>query len=102
MLRISKLTDYGIVLRKPGMESGHDFGNIEYTDSGLGLGFRTSGAHMTIASLGKVGIGTDVPKNRLDVEGGAVVGDPNYYVDVGPRMPIAGIPGGRYSPTTGT
>jgi radical SAM protein with 4Fe4S-binding SPASM domain len=25
--------------------------------------------------------------------------DPTYYVDVGPRLPIAGVPGGRYTPT---
>lgn len=27
--------------------------------------------------------------------------DPSYYIDVGPRLPIAGVPGGRYTPTGG-
>jgi len=54
---------------------------IKLDNAGSALAFSTGaasngalGEHMRITSTGNVGIGTTGPKNKLDVEGGAVIG----------------------------
>ncbi len=69
---------YGVIIRENGS---NDFGNIEITAAGLGLGYGTSGAHVTVAPGGNVGIGTSAPTAKLDVQGAAVVN----YLAVDPQ-----------------
>ncbi len=57
---------YGVIVRENGST---DFGNIEVSANGLGLGYLTSGAHITIAQGGNVGVGTGTPANKLQVVG---------------------------------
>ncbi len=61
-----KDASYGLVLRE---YNSNDWGNIEVTASGLGLGYRTSGAHLMIGTTGNIGLGTTAPQVKLDVNG---------------------------------
>lgn len=58
--------NYGVIIRENGT---NDFANLEVTGTGLGLGYNTSGAHMTIESGGNVGVGLTNPAFKLDVNG---------------------------------
>lgn len=62
----SNSSSWGLVVRE---YNSSDYGNIEVTASGLGLGYRTSGAHMMIGTTGNVGIGLSNPQVKLDVNG---------------------------------
>ncbi len=59
-------SDYGLVIRE---YNSTDYGNIEVSAGGLGLGYRTKEAHMMIDINGNVGIGTPGPQSKLDVNG---------------------------------
>lgn len=59
-------SSYGLIVRENGSS---DYGNIEVTSSGLGLGYMTAGSHMLINSSGNVGIGTTAPTSKLEVAG---------------------------------
>ncbi len=48
-------SSYGLILRE---YNSNDYGNIEVTSSGLGLGYNTSGYHMLINTSGNIGINT--------------------------------------------
>ncbi len=62
-----KSPTYGLILRE---YNSTDYANIEVTATGLGLGYLTSGAHLTIEPGGNVGIGKTNPNAKLDVNGG--------------------------------
>lgn len=50
---------YGLIIRE---YNSSDFGNIEVTSRGLGIGYKTSGSHMVICPNGNISIGTTVQK----------------------------------------
>ena len=62
----SRSSSYGLILRE---YNSSDYGNIEITSKGLGLGYNTSSAHLTIAPDGNVGVGTVEPSAKLSVDG---------------------------------
>jgi len=57
---------FGLIVRE---YNSTDYGNIEVTASGLGLGYRTSGAHLMISTAGNIGLGLTNPQVKLDVNG---------------------------------
>jgi hypothetical protein len=63
---LPKNSSYGLILRE---YNSSDYGNIEVTSAGLGLGYNTSGAHLMVKTNGYIGIGTTNPSNKLHVVG---------------------------------
>lgn len=78
---------YGLVIRE--YNSG-DFGNIEVTDAGLGLGYKTSGIHMVIDPAGNIGVGTTTPTVKLDVNGDINVQGNDIYAGTSGRLRLVG------------
>ncbi|HBH49803.1 MAG TPA: hypothetical protein DDX98_14255 [Bacteroidales bacterium] len=64
-------SSYGLILRE---YNSSDYGNIEVTSAGLGLGYNTSGAHLMIHNSGKVGVGTTSPMGKLEIVSYGTVG----------------------------
>ena len=62
-----KNSSWGMVIRNAVDDS--YYGNIEATTTGLGFGYKTGGAHMTIETGGNVGIGTTNPSTQFHVSG---------------------------------
>jgi len=80
----SNSASWGLVVRE---HNSSDYGNIEVTSAGLGLGYRTSGAHMIIGTTGNVGIGTTAPSAKLHVNGGNIqIGSYEEFSDAGFEM----------------
>lgn len=59
-------SSYGLILRE---YNSNDYGNIEVTSAGLGLGYNTSGSQLMIKTNGYIGIGTSNPSRNLHVVG---------------------------------
>jgi len=80
----SNSASWGLVVRE---HNSSDYGNIKVTSAGLGLGYRTSGAHMIIGTTGNVGIGTTAPSAKLHVNGGNIqIGSYEEFSDAGFEM----------------
>ena len=47
----SKSSTYGVIIRE---YNSSDFGNLEVTSAGLGIGYNTSGSHLTIGANGRM------------------------------------------------
>lgn len=74
----SNNSTFGLIVRE---YNSSDYGNIEVTSNGLGLGYKTSGSHLQIGTNGNVGISDLNPQYRLTVNGDAAKkGNSNWTV----------------------